>query len=182
MALSPAQRSFIVKDQVIGPLVFNFFLSAVLSWFAFRHHVPVTWKGDPGIARDLIGTLFLVPFLVALITNKLARHAAHRHGIAPFYFGREVPAWLRKLPAQRYARAAVLGLLTLVVLGPLLFAAFIGLGIEQMALKHFVVFKAFVGGGLAAVIAPIAALYALGEEAELGRQARSLRQVAPARW
>jgi len=180
MALSPAQRSFFVKDQIVGPAVFNFFLSAVLSWFAFRHHVPVTWKGDPGIARDLIGTLFLLPFLLALITNRLARHAAHRHAVSPFRFGLEVPVWVQKLPAQRYARAALLGLLTLVVLGPVLFAAFRGLGIEQMALKHFVVFKAFLGGTLAAVIAPIAALYALGDEAEQGRHARAHGRIAPA--
>jgi len=180
MVLSSAQRSFLVKDQVIGPIVINALLNGGLAWLALRHHAPVTMGGDPGIARDVLGTLFILPFLVALIANRLAKHGAQSKGLEPFRFGIEVPAWVRRLPSGRYARAALLGLVALVVLGPVLIGLLKALGVEAMSLGAFVVFKAVLAGALAGVVTPVSALYALGELASEQGARYGRTKVAPA--
>jgi hypothetical protein len=70
-------------------------------------------------------------------------------------------------------RALVLGLAGLVLFAPPTIAAFYALGIPDLSLRDFIVFKASFAATQAAVVTPLVALWALEGEAEGPEVARA---------
>jgi hypothetical protein len=78
---------------------------------------------------------------------------------------RDSHAALGRLPARTLPRALVLGLATLIAVAPVAVWALTALEVNDLAVWHFVTFKALFAALLAAIITPIVALGALGDTA-----------------
>lgn len=162
--LTPAQRSFIRNEQTIVPALFNLALNAGLAWLLFRKHSPVPLWGDPSIAGDLLGTLFLLPFFTCLAVTPLVRHAARAGKVARLEIAPREHRVLRLMPRSVWARAALTGLVCTVVIGPLSILLLSALGIESLSLATAIPFKGVFAGLLAALVTPLLALYALARD------------------
>lgn len=162
--LTPAQRAFLRNEQTIVPAIFNLALNAGLAWLLFRKHTPVPLWGDPSIAGDMLGTLFLLPFFTCLAVTPLVRHAARQGKVARLQIAPHEHRLLRLLPRSVWARAGLIGLVCTVVLGPPSILLLSALGIESLSLATAVPFKGVFAALLAALVTPLLALYALARD------------------
>lgn len=163
MKLSPRQRTFILNEQVLGPFVINFAFNAGDVWLAFRHFAPTPMWALPGVALDLLGVIPGLPFLLCLITTPLVKRAVRKGKVEALPHGPEAYALLRRLPAHNFWRSTYLGIAAQIVVAPLLLGSFLLLGLDQLSLEAFIWLKGTLCGVLAAVMAPIAALYAMAQ-------------------
>ena len=67
------------------------------------------------------------------------------------------------MPRSTFARAVVLGLAYALMAAPITIATLSVCGLEEIALRPFILFKATYAGLLAVAVAPIVALCALGD-------------------
>lgn len=151
---------YLFVEQPIGAFVVNFILNAAIAWGVFRgaSHVPL-W-GETSIAGDTIATSFILPFLSVLIATPLVQRDV-LHGKASPDDVRGYDARVRWLPRQILRRALVLGLVGLVVAGPL---AVLGLwlaGVTLVPMPHFIWVKAMYAAVLGALLAPGIAVAAI---------------------
>ena len=166
MKLSSRQRAFLLNEQILGPIAINFLLNALGVWIEFRHFAPTPMWTLPGVALDVVGALPGLPFIICLITTPIVKSMVRKKKVAPLEFGPGAYPILRSLPAHNFWRASALGITSLLVLGPPLVLALLALGLEQLDLWSFVMFKGLLCAALAAVVSPIAALYALAQAGE----------------
>lgn len=162
--LSPSQRTFLTREQIVAPALFNLALNAGLAWLVFRNHTPIPLWGDPSIAGDLLGTLFLLPFFTCLAVTPLVRRAARAGKVDRLDIVPGQHRVLRLLPRSIWARAALAGLVCLVLFGPPSVLLLSALGIESFSLATAVPFKGVFAGLLAALVTPWLALYALARD------------------
>jgi hypothetical protein len=152
------QRTYVLSQTIIGAAV-NFMLNALIGWAAYRSlaHLPVS--GSPSIMGDLVVTAFVLPVLVCLIVTPLVR-AETRHGkIEPLERSHGLVP--RLLPRGVVVRGILLGVLAGGTIGLLTIGALKALGVGEMSFGEFVIFKAALGGSLAALITPVVVLGAL---------------------
>jgi hypothetical protein len=72
-SLTPAQRRFVLLDNVVGPFVVNLLINGVIAWLLFRKATHVPMWGQSSIAGDTIANAFLLPAITCLIVTPLAR-------------------------------------------------------------------------------------------------------------
>lgn len=162
--LTPKQRTFLTREQTIGPALFNLALNAGLAWLVFRKHAPVPLWGDPSIGGDLLATLFLLPFFTCLAVTPIVRRATAAGKMEPLAVAPSEHRLLRLMPRNSWARAALAGLTCLVVLGPPSVLVLAALGIESMSLAAAIPFKGVFAALLAALVTPPLSLYALARD------------------
>lgn len=164
--LSPEQRRYLAIAQGVVPFVVNFFLNGAIAWATFRGlgAVPV-WRLENSAGPDLLGTLFFLPAITCIIVTPLVRRDVARGAIAPLGDPRRLPALLAYVHAGLWRRAAALGGLTLVSLGPIVVLALIAAGVEAFPLGTFLWLKALFAGLLGAVVTPAIGLLALADPA-----------------
>lgn len=165
-ALDLAHRRYVLIEQGVGAAIFNLLLNGAIAWFMTRslERVPL-WGTTTSIAGDTIGTTFLLPFFTCLIVTRLARGQVTSGRLPPVSWRRDSHAALGRLPARTLPRALVLGLATLIAVAPVAVWALTALEVNDLAVWHFVTFKALFAALLAAIITPIVALGALGDTA-----------------
>jgi hypothetical protein len=171
--MSPFHRRFIFVEQGVGAAIFNFLLNAAIAWGAFYGLARVPLWGQQSIGADTIGTAFILPFLTCLAVTRLARKRVQRGHLARLEWTRASHPVLAWLPEPTMKRALVLGLAGLVLFAPPTIAAFYALGIPDLSLRDFIVFKASFAATQAAVVTPLVALWALEGEAEGPEVARA---------
>lgn len=159
--MSPFHRRFIFLEQGVGAAVFNFVLNAAIAWATFRGLARVPLWGQLSIGADTIGTSFILPFLTCLVVTRMARQRVRKGQLARLGWTRDSHPMLGWLPERTVKRALVLGLAGLVMLAPVTIAAFYALGITDLSLREFIVFKASFAAVEAAVVTPLVALWAL---------------------
>lgn len=164
--LSPAQRTFIVNEQTIVPAVFNLALNAGLGWVVFRKLEQVPLWGDPSIAGDLIGTLFLLPFLTCLIVTPLVKRAARSGKVDWVSFAPSEHPVLRLFPRSVWLRAALVGFGSVLLFAVPFLALLSAIGVEGWAPMTMVIAKGIYAGLIAALCTPYLALYALATGVE----------------
>lgn len=162
--LTPAQRTFLTHQQIIAPALFNLALNAGLAWLLFRNHTPIPLWGDPSIAGDLLATLFLLPFFTCLAVTPLVRKAARDGKVAPLAIAPRQHPVLRLMPRSIWARAGLVGLACLVLLGPPSLLVLSLLGIDNVSLAAAVPFKGLFAALLGALVTPLLAMYALARD------------------
>ena len=171
MTLSPQQRTFLVNEQIVGPVVINFGLNALDAWVAFRHFTPIPTWNIPGVAFDLTAVLYGLPFLLTVITTPIVKRAVRKGKVAPLPQGPSAYPILRLLPRHNFWRSLFVAIASVLLLSPpLLFVLWL-LGIEQMTVTAYWVLKGCVCGALAGVLAPIATLFAMAQVGEEMRAA-----------
>jgi len=161
--VSRAQRRYLLFEQGVGAAVFNFLLNAAIAWLIFRGADVVPLWGQQSIAGDTIGTSVILPFLTCLIATRLVRGHVRSGKVALLGWSREARPWLGWLPRGTLARALALGTVGLVVFAPPVLVALVALGVTNLGLGRFVVFKASFAAAEALVVTPLVALWAIAE-------------------
>jgi hypothetical protein len=156
--VSQAQRRYLLLEQGVGAAGFNFLLNAAIAWLIFRGADVVPLWGQQSIAGDTIGTSVILPFLTCLIATRLVRGHVRSGKVAPLGWSRDTQPWLGWLP-----RGLVLGGAGLLVFAPPVLVALAALGVTQLGLGRFVVFKASFAAAEALVVTPLVALWAIAE-------------------
>lgn len=160
MILSAEQRSLLRRSFVFNPVVINFVLNGIIAWLVYGRSpaVPLsTW------IVDTLLTSFLIPFLTCLIVVPVVWQLVRQGDLSAVTWSRADFWWLRWLPAGKWARSAVVGLVT-AVLGTLIIAGLLLLlDIEALAGSRFIFFKAGYAALVAALVTPFLALAALGD-------------------
>jgi hypothetical protein len=165
--LTPAHRRFLIRDAVIIAAIANASLNALIAWLSTlgEDEVPlaaVPLIDKPSVTVDTVGTFFVLTFLTTLaITTAVWKEirAGHltRLPLARGSFG-------DRLPDTRLRRATRLGLLCMLVLGPPAVAVLLLLDYGDLSIGEFVTYKAIFGVLLGALVTPLIAMVAFGDE------------------
>ncbi len=178
MDLDEAHRRYLVIEQGVGAIIANLLINAGIAWLMFRSMDIVPLWGQQSIAGDTLGTTFFLPFFTCLIVTPLT-HMAIRQGRMPSSrWMRQEHPWLSRLPGGTALRAFVLGLIVFVLVGPISVWVLSLLGVQEMSFRGFVLFKALFAGALAAPVAPLIALCAIGDSAGMSADASPPRAAA----
>lgn len=162
MTLTLAHRDFLLREQVIVPVCINFALNALAAWLTFRSAPLVSVWGSSGLWADILGTLFLLPLITCLIVTPVTRKGVLLGRVPSVpWRSSELPS-LRWMPRRSVSRAVVLGMAAVVIFGPVSSLVMSWLRVTALPLAEVVVLKGAIGAFVAALVTPVAALYALG--------------------
>lgn len=161
--MHPAQRRFLIRDQIVAAMVVNLVINGVIAWLSTlgRTHIPL-W-GLTGVAADTLATSFFLPLLLCLIDTPLVRKKLASGELSPLSTEWGTHPVLRWLPRSARVRAVRLGLFFLFTAAPLTIGAISGAGISQMTAAGFLVFKSLYATVLAGIVAAIVGYAALAE-------------------
>jgi hypothetical protein len=167
VALTAAHRRFLIRDALLIAAVINGALSALIAWLVTvgEDEVPnaaVPLIEGPSVVVDTVGTFFVLPFLTTLaITTVIWKELREGHLTrVPLPPG----SFAARLPDTRLRRAVWIGLLCLLVLGPLGAIVLLLLDYGGISIGEFVIYKAIVGIVLGAIVTPPIAMVAFGDE------------------
>jgi hypothetical protein len=165
--LSPAHRRFLIRDAVLIAAVVNAALSALIAWLVTLSEAEVPKAAvplveGPSVIVDTVGTCFVLPFLTTLaITTVIWKEMRDGHLTRlPLAQG----SLAERLPPTRLRRATVVGLLCLLLLGPISLALLLLFDYGDISTGEFVLFKAIFGIVLGALVTPFIAMVAFGDE------------------
>lgn len=161
--MPPATRRYLVREHVVGSGLFNLLFNALLAWVLFRGLEAVPLWGRHSIAGDTLATAFMLPFMTTLIVTRLARRHVRRGRVERLGWTPSSHPLLGWLPSAPLPRAAVLGGIGLLVAGLPTAWALGALHVDGMELWSFVGFKALFATGMAVVVTPVVAVWALVE-------------------
>lgn len=165
MSLSQSHRDYLIREQVIGPALINFVINALIGWSIFHALDEIPIWGDPGVAGDLVVTLFALPLVVCLIATPLVRMAAKKGKVPSLPQGLQSQPWISRLPNHLFVRALFFATVTALIGGPLVLALLKMSGLESMSLTTFIWIKGGVSALAAALISPPIALRAIADSA-----------------
>jgi hypothetical protein len=165
--LTPAHRRFLIRDALLIAAFVNAALSALIAWLftLSEEEIPqaaVPLVEGPSVVVDTVATCFVLPFLTTLaITTVIWKELREAHltrlPLAP-------GSWAQRLPDTRLRRASVIGLLCLLVFGPISLALLLLFDYGDISTGEFVLFKALFGIVLGALVTPFIAMVAFGDE------------------
>jgi len=157
----------LLVNAVLIPALVNAILNGGIAWTSSKGEravplaaVPLLQK--PGTMTDTLGTLFILPFVIAIAVTQSVRRDQATGRLPPL---EPAPRLLRqlcaRLPDSVLGRAVAFGVICLVSLGPLAALA-IGLaGFGGITVPTFVVYKMILGVCLGLVITPVIAVTAM---------------------
>lgn len=159
MELSDHHRRFFRNDQFLHAFLINVVFNGAIAWLLLRSHDRIPLWGDVAIGVDLLATGVLLPFLMCLIVSRvIAGQVAsgklprlEPEQIAAYGLHRQ-PTWVRAIVLAVFG--TLCGSLPLVVLLELANA-------QPVSVGGFIAFKALWAGGLAAMVSPPMAWWAL---------------------
>jgi len=165
--LTPVHRRFLVRDAILIAAFVNASLSALIAWLftVGEDEVPlaaVPLVGGPSVIVDSVATFFVLPFLTTLvITTVIWKEMRDGHVTRlPLAAG----SFAERLPDTRLRRAARIGLLCMLALGPIAAAVLLLVDYGDVAIGEFVLYKAIFGVALGAFVTPLIAMVAFGDE------------------
>lgn len=110
-------RRFFMKETVIA-IVINMLISYAITFFTFNSHTEIMLWDQGGLFLDLIPTIFVMIFCMAVIMTPTTRKRIEK-GTAPRApWHRKEHMLFRILPAAFVVRAVAIGLFGLLVLLP----------------------------------------------------------------
>lgn len=166
-ALTPAHRRFLVRDALLIAAFANGVLNALIAWlFTFSEdEVPqakAPLVGGPSVLVDTVATCFVLPFLTTLVITTVIwgeMRKGHLTKVAS-----AASAFADRLPKTRLRRATWIGLICLVVFGPLSAAGVLLFDYGDISVGEFVLYKAIFGIVLGAAVTPWIAMIAFGDD------------------
>jgi hypothetical protein len=171
------RRRYILITQGCTSAAFNLALNGAIGWLVFRSVPVVPLWGLAGIAADLAGMAWALPFGTCFAATLQVHRDLQRHRIEGISLARIRPAVLRRLPRTIIFRSVVFGLAGLLTVPPLV-ALLDALSIAEMQLGVFVAWKALLAMGLALVFTPPVVIRALGDDTRTGLLQRLLPLAA----
>jgi len=172
-------RRYVLIEHGCTSAAFNLALNGLIAWLAF-HAMPVVplW-GKLGIAADLVGMAWALPFGTCVAATLQVHRDLRRGRVQAVRLSHIRPATLRRLPRTVVARSVVFGLAGLLTVPPVL-ALLVVLGLSDMPLGVFVVWKALLAMGLALLFTPPIVIRALSDNAHAGLVHRLLPRLCVA--
>jgi hypothetical protein len=158
--MSADHRRYLILEQGVGAAIFNFFVGGAIAWGVFRHLDVVPLWGGQSVAGDTIATGVLLPLLTSLIANGIVRRQVLGGKVRPLADAHPAVAWM---PGSAFVRGLLLALAVSLTLVPATLALLAALGVSDMTLWPFILFKASWAALAAFVVQPIVALRAIGE-------------------
>ena len=156
-------RAYLIRTQLVGPAVINFTLNASIAWYLYREAPYILVWQTQGIATDAVISLFVISFLVCLITTPWVKLAVTYGKVSPLQWRRQDHPWLGWLPSSLLLRSMVFGLLGAVAGGLILMGGLMVLSVPGMWLTQFVVFKGIYAAVVAVIVSQLVALCALAD-------------------
>ena len=163
--MSPAHRRYLLVEQGIGAGVVNFVINAAIAWLAFGRQARVPLWGPSSIAGDTVGTCLLLPLITCLVVTAVARRQLRAGRLVPLGWTAATHPILGWIPRRTLVRALAFGIGGALVVSPLAVLALARLGIDDMSLGTFVLFKATFAGVLGMLVTPFIAACAIAEPA-----------------
>lgn len=159
MDLSDRHRHFLRMEQFVHAFVINLVINGLIAWLILRGNASVPLWGDAAMGPDLLATGVLLPFLMCLIVSHLITRQVEKGSLPPLPPEQIAPRGLHQRSVLVRGLVLVLfgtlcGSLPLVVLLELANA-------QPISVSGFVAFKAVWAGGLAAMLSPPMAWWAL---------------------
>ncbi len=162
--LSRSQLSYALVGFVLVPAMANFVINGLIGWAIFRNaDVVPLWGLGPSVGPDLLGTCFFLPFITCFVVTPLTWRHIRRGTVEPLRELSAVPTWARGALRPVLRRAALLGLASLLVVGGVALASLSALGVSQVGLVPFLVFKVAFSVLLGLVVTPLIGLLALAD-------------------
>jgi hypothetical protein len=162
-SISEAHRSYLIREQVMTPVLMNVALNGIIAWLIFRARPIIPVWGEGGLVLDTIATLFLLPFLTCLIVTPLVRRGVARGKVPPLAWRAADHAALGYLPLSVWGRGAAIGGLAVLAGFPLILGGLSLAGIGSLAPLNVVALKGAYTGVLAGLIGPVIALCAISD-------------------
>jgi hypothetical protein len=165
--LTAAHRRFLLRDALLIAALVNGALSALIAWLVTvgEDEVPlsaVPLAEGPSVLIDTVGTCFVLPFLTTLaITTVVWKEMREGHLTR---VPRAAGSFAARLPATRLRRATWVGLICLVVFGPIAAAGVLLFDYGDISIGEFVLFKAIFGVVLGVIVTAPIARVAFGDE------------------
>jgi hypothetical protein len=161
--IQSSHRFYLIVDLGIIPAVVNFLVNGAIAWIAFQSSAVVPFWGIQSISSDILGTTLLLPLITCLIITPLARRELHRKRFPAIELPRQLHQALSRIPDNTIIRAFVVGILSLIIFGPISLFILSSLEILQLSFWQFVVFKAIFASGLGIIVTPLIGLWVLGD-------------------
>ena len=165
--LTPAHRRFLLRDAFLIAAVANAALNALFAWlFTLNedeiHLAKAPLVGGPSVLVDTVATCFVLPFLTTLaITTIVWKEMREGHlSRIPRIPG----SFAERLPKTRLRRATWVGLICLVLFGPLSAAGVLLFDYGDIPVGEFVIYKAIFGIVLGSIVTPPIAMVAFGDD------------------
>jgi hypothetical protein len=169
--MSRDYRKYLVGQGVMGAGI-NFVLNGTIGWMLYRHLAHIPLYGEQSVARDIVMTALLLPFLICLIATPLIRNEVRKARLPAASWLGPGSSRAAHLLGNLLLRAVVLGVLSALLVSPVAIWTLHTIGLEGLESWTFVALKASFAAALAGVITPIVAAWAL-EDGLLASGARS---------
>jgi len=139
--LPVGHRRWILVKAVAGGAAINAVVTAAVAWIGAMGQDSVSFWGTPlaqtSIFWNLIGTLFLLPFLTYVLTAAAIRRDVRGGSLAPL----RPRAADRRSSAIGLRRGAAFGALTVLVLGPPLALLLLLAGPSELSRAQFIAYQ-----------------------------------------
>jgi hypothetical protein len=163
MMIQSSHRFYLIIDLGIIPAVVNFSLNGSIAWIMYQSLAVVPFWGIQSISSETLSTTLLLPLITFLIITPLARRELRRERFPAIELPHQLHQVLNRIPNKTIIRAFVLGILSLIIFGPISLLTLSSLEILQLSFWQFVVFKAIFAAGLGLIVTPLIGLWALGD-------------------
>jgi len=162
----PAEhRRWVLLNAIVVTAVINLVLNAGLAWFSLHGadrvaiwDTPLPWKLSA--ALDTMTTFFFLPLFTCIFCSTSVWIDMRRGRLSPF----SGVAFVDRLPHGRVRRGLLLGAICAAVLSPIAALAFVVAGIDHMSATGFILYKAVLCVVFGALVTPIIALRAMGDD------------------
>ena len=165
--LTPAHKRFLLRDAILIAAIVNGALNALFAWLFTldEHEIPqakAPLVGGPSVLVDSVATCFILAFLTTLVITTVIWGEMREGHLTRI--PRAPGSLFDRLPKTRLRRATVIGLLCMLVLGPISAAGVLLFDYGDISVGEFVAYKTVFGIVLGAVVTPPIALAAFGDE------------------
>ena len=165
--LTPAHRRFLLRDAVLIAAVANGVLNALFAWLftVGEDEIPqakAPLVGGPSVLVDTVATCFILPFLTTLVITTVIWGEMRNGHLTKI--PRAVNSFADRLPKTRLRRATIVGVICLLLFGPLCAAGVLLFDYGDISIGEFVLFKTIFGIVLGAMVTPVIALIAFGDD------------------
>jgi hypothetical protein len=164
--LTPAHRRFLWRDAVVIAAIANGVLNAFFAWFFTlgEEEIPqakAPLVEGPSVLVDTVATCFILPFLTTLVITTVI-WSEMRKGHLTRIPRRQTS--MDRMPATRLRRATWVGLICFFIFGPISAIGVLLFDLGDISIGAFVLYKTIFGIALGAIVTPVIALLAFGDE------------------
>jgi len=165
--LTPAHRRFLWRDAVLIAAIANGALNALFAWMFTlgEDEVPqakAPLVGGPSVLVDTVATCFILPFLTTLVITTVIWGEMRKGHLTRI--PRAQSTLMDRLRHRRLRRATIIGLLCLFVFGPISAIGVLLFDYGDISVGEFVLYKTIFGIVLGAIVTPLIAMLAFGDE------------------